>query len=496
VAPEAVATAPLPSAVTASPVAVRSWLWLVGVALLGAAALEVARGQTGFYEDEGVNLLKAFMVARGHSLYREVFSDQAPAFTWLLAGMMRVLGTRLAIYQQLALLCGVALLAAVAAVTAELVGRRGALLAAALLLLFLPFSKFATTVVITVPAAALATWSLFFGLRHRAAPGRRSALVVSGLLLGLAGTVKLAALYFVPVVATALLLAPSPAPGVRRRALVVWLVAVLAPLVLVAALIPLSFAVPQMFRPHLAAFGAFAEQTAAARSRLLLAPEMILLYAATLVSLVNLRRMEGCGVLAAWVAVVAVWIFNVRPLWTHHLPDLACPISACLAAATVAGLRGFRSAVNRRVRALWLLPLPLAAAGLVVHIGRYDRWQRLFANAAPAALQAVADVLARQTTGDDWVIVDRPMVAFLAGRRVPPALAMISQKRVQAALSDDDLTGAVDRYRPAMLVLCSGRFDGFERFQARVQADYLRTRRVIARDGAGHGSCLFFRRRG
>jgi hypothetical protein len=132
---------------------------------------------------------------------------------------------------------------------------------------------------------------------------------------------------------------------------------------------------------------------------------------------------------------------------------------------------------------------------MIVNLWSYHRWRLWLANTSVANLQAVAKGLAEETTVNDWVIVDRPIVAFLANRRVPPFLAMISEKRIRTVLTNHDLVAALDQYKPLMLVLCSGRFDRFDEFHARVERDYMSTRRILTPGGVGHASCLFFHRR-
>ena len=44
--------------------------------------------------DEGINLMKAQMLLRGYSLYSEIWSDQPPLLTYLLAGLFSLLGAR------------------------------------------------------------------------------------------------------------------------------------------------------------------------------------------------------------------------------------------------------------------------------------------------------------------------------------------------------------------------------------------------------------------
>jgi hypothetical protein len=43
-------------------------------------------------KDEGYNWAKARLVADGHELYDEIWSDQPPGLTWLLVGWSRLAG--------------------------------------------------------------------------------------------------------------------------------------------------------------------------------------------------------------------------------------------------------------------------------------------------------------------------------------------------------------------------------------------------------------------
>src|SRR5688572_21078614 len=104
----------------------------------GLVVLEFTGTSMGLSDDEGINLLKAFMVERGHPLYEQVYSDQAPAYTWLLALVIRMVGPHYGVFQQVSLLFGVLLLGAAAAISSELGGRWAGILCAALLLAWAP----------------------------------------------------------------------------------------------------------------------------------------------------------------------------------------------------------------------------------------------------------------------------------------------------------------------------------------------------------------------
>src|SRR5262245_47748831 len=117
--------------------------WMVPVIAFGLLILEHFRGRFGFFDDEGINLLKAFMVKSGFRLYSEVYSDQAPTFTWLQAALLGLFGADTEFFRQLAILFGLGALVGASAITVEMGGRFAGLLCAALLVSFAPFLKFA-----------------------------------------------------------------------------------------------------------------------------------------------------------------------------------------------------------------------------------------------------------------------------------------------------------------------------------------------------------------
>src|SRR5512142_1688130 len=59
--------------------------------LLMAAYAPVSDGRE-FDTDEGVNLIKALLVGRGHALYSEIWDDQPPLLTAALAGWFHQFG--------------------------------------------------------------------------------------------------------------------------------------------------------------------------------------------------------------------------------------------------------------------------------------------------------------------------------------------------------------------------------------------------------------------
>ena len=54
------------------------------------------RAQFEFSSDEGVNLMKSMLMDNGYKLYGQIWSDQPPLFSYLLAGVMRITGYNVA----------------------------------------------------------------------------------------------------------------------------------------------------------------------------------------------------------------------------------------------------------------------------------------------------------------------------------------------------------------------------------------------------------------
>jgi 4-amino-4-deoxy-L-arabinose transferase-like glycosyltransferase len=427
--------------------------------------LEAARDRIGFYEDDGINLLKAFMVARGHPLYREVFSDQAPLYTWILAGALKLGAAGYEPLRQIAIGFGALGLTAAFAIALELGGLAAGVVTLVILGTLAPVLKFFTAVIIGVAALALACSAVAIALTagERRRPGWSMA---AGGLLGAACAVKLSFVYFLPV----LLLA-----GGRRRGWA-WLVGGWAAALLgVAGLVDVRAALPQLFGTHLAAYGAFAERAGELRRVLLLGQNLPVLYAVAVVSLViAVRRRVAAAAVLVWVAIVALWMAIHRPLWPHHLPELLVPLAIAVGTAVGVVLRS--GAAWRR---LVLAAVPVAVV-VAADLAALPRWQRLSDNVPLTTLAAVAERIAALTAPGDRVIVDRPILAFLASREVPPALAMLSRKRVETGgVTEADLEQALRGDRPRLVALCGTVLRRLPGFRAALDRGYTPVHREV-----------------
>ena len=148
------------------------------------------RDRFEFDLDEGLNAMKALLVARGYPLYSQVWSDQPPLLTYLLAACFRVFGANIDAGRTLVLLLSTLLMASAVQYLRISWGVWHAL-AGGLFILLLPFyTSLSVAVMVGLPSIAFAVLSLLF-LEYWHQRGREGWLILSALALGLSVLTKL-----------------------------------------------------------------------------------------------------------------------------------------------------------------------------------------------------------------------------------------------------------------------------------------------------------------
>ena len=103
------------------------------------------------------------------------------------------------------------------------------------------------------------------------------------------------------------------------------------------------------------------------------------------------------------------------------------------------------------VLVLFSLLLSLVAVDLPDHARR--EWVQLHPTDPPSAWKVVRLLKARQAS-TRWVFADNVMIPFYAGLPVPPEIAVLSRKRLDAGLiTQAEMLDVLRRYRPEQAVL-------------------------------------------
>ncbi len=434
-----------------------------------------ARGSFEFSYDEGVELIKASLVEQGYQMYSEIWNDQPPLMTYVLAGTIRFLGPEVGINRFVVLLFAVALLWAAFKFLEIVFGKWQALLGALFIFLLPKYMVLSVSVMVGLPAITLA----MLGLLALTGWHRKQSLLflsVSALLLSLSVFTKVFTLFLVPVFLGGVFLGSYlPERGTIFRK-TVWGPVLLWGSVFAAASSLLFFGLigseyaNQLFGIHLAAPGnqAFANE----RYSLFyyLGQSLPLLLLGLLGAVFVARQKKWLGLyLVAWAATAILVFSTYRPVWDHHMIVITIPIAMLAAVAGYEALAKLGEILRQNWRPTWQAALALAAVfGLLIFTFQFRIPEPIslleprpsLANSGleigPLRIRFL-DEMRKYQGQTNWVVTDLPMYAYRVGLLVPPETAVFSAKRVETGfLTDTDLLAVLQQYTPEQVLL--GRF--------------------------------------
>jgi 4-amino-4-deoxy-L-arabinose transferase-like glycosyltransferase len=476
------------------PVERASWTIAFGLLLVGLGVFRFVR-LDGLFErgwDEGAYLMAARLMARGFSLYRDIYMPQLPGFLWMLASLFRLGGDSVVAARALVVVLGMVAIAAAGLAARQLSSPAAAIVAVLMLGLDPLFFSFSRAVYLEVPATAFGMLSLACALAFRRSP-RRAWLAAAALLWSLSVLTK----PFLLGLGVPLLLCPWMARGeahghdsrALRRAVALDFLAVaavaLAPLLLLLATTDIR---------------ELARQFLGVNARLM--PHDFV--AVALASWKSLRRNDGLLALAAlgtlvggrwsWAllgGVVVEWLLVLRvPPGEHHLVVLVPPLAVLAGIGAGACWADAAALVSRdtKRRRPSLPRIAASVAALVVVTTDFGALLRrleteMAVDSTPCA-SAMVDFVAAHSEPSGFVISDEPMVVYRAGRAMPPAVVVVG--------GWDILAGAVDAWQisraaethDVRLVLVSSRFRDIPESVRWVRAHYFAAFRCPYEGGA------------
>lgn len=383
--------------------------------------------------DEGVYLASVDALRHGQALGSDVFAPQLPGFYDLL----RVLSYVVGIGETSIRAAFVAVMLA-GTVGAWLLGRRfggpaGGLLAAAFVTIAPPLDLFAFQVIADTPSLALTALAL--GVATLAGP---VAAVAAGALFAGALSVKLSALTAVP--ALVWLVRRRPAHALAGfAALALMLVLVHAGALGDIWTSAVSYhedarSTPAVLpHPHRAILDQIPRKT----------PFLWLAIAGAVVAVVYAARRRPLRVwpLWSWVGLTVLFLLSHKPLHENHL--IAFPYTVAIAAGATLG-----AVLPRR-------PVAYAVAGLVIAAAFAQQVRRadlLRATPEPPGNVAAARALEGLVPPGALVIDDRPIISFLADRRVVGELVDTARLRFETgSLTDAEVIRLLPRARAVVV---------------------------------------------
>lgn len=441
--------------------------------------------------DEGGTVMKALLVARGYPLYSQVWSDQPPLSTYLLAACIRIFGPDVDAGRILVLSLSTALMAAAVHFLRSQWGGWHAVAGAVLIFLLPYYNALSVSIMIGLPAIALAMSSLLalsFWHQRRG----RVWLFLSALGLCLSVATKLFTGFLAPIFALGILLDERRRVGSSagwRKWIgpgLSWSLIFFACVLIVAVFFIGPSNLVQLITPHLASrqveeFIVHNEQMPLSFYLSDAWPILILGGVGSLFVLLERRWISLY--LIAWAGLGTVLLMQQIPVFYHQQLLITVPAAILAAIAAGEGLRLvprlIRSGTSRRWRDL-LAILALAGFGIVLFVRvpmtlPVFRTQPVFVAKEPLSpwpqqAQLFLAKMANHAQETRWVVTDLPMYAFRVNLISPPYLSFITAKRLSTGeLTEDKIIAVIQEYRPEQVLIGRREFPKVKQF---LQEDY------------------------
>lgn len=433
-----------------------------------------------FDPDEGIELAKVTLYGQGYTLYDQIWNDQPPLLTGLLAGWLKLFGTQI-VTARLMILGFASLLVGAFYHTLRLIlGLWPAFLGTLGLCLTLDFLRLSVSVMQGLPALALAMVSICLLLRVTQVRSTltpillsRSVLgvLVSGICFGLSLQIKFYTLLLLPACFLHLALGNSlqdwRKPNFRQLPFaLLWLGACSLTAIAVGVLTH-SFRATQLLGTHFDGAAQVALQREPSWQILLMFLAQDLDY--TLLAGVGIYRLFKHQ--PQWPLLPLVWLVSVwvgltyyQPLWYHYYPLISVPVVWLATYGLTQSFPFFRQkqwyrhlrwhnlkhptlkgmAAGFVIFAIALTPIKLAVNVVMNH---------QFVQESKPKLEIIQQVRAFKSS-THWLFTDLPIVAFYSGLKVPPELAVFSTKRIASgSLSDVELQRILQSYQPEQVLL-------------------------------------------
>jgi hypothetical protein len=410
-------------------------------------------------DDEGINVIKARLVEAGFRLYRDIWSDQPPLLTWILAATFRLVAPEVTPGRFVILLFATGGLLGIAQIAKGLAAPAAALLATLLLAVAPSYFTYARAIMVGLPAMALAALALAVAWDTPC----RWRLLASGALFGASLLIKPITAYQVVVLAAVAALPCLRDPTVDWRSVLRqwgWLGVgggiVVLPVVVVIG--------PDFVTQVV---GTYAETKKAYSFSLMtnlswtghylvenIGPFVLAIWG--VVVWLRTQRTE-LGLMVLWLGLTLVALLTHTPLRTHQFLLLLFP-TAILVAVGIEDLRQTFLAGPTLNRVLALVPALIALSWLVIALSADA--SLLIATNNDNDNWISIEIIRSAVAPDELVVTDAPMLAFRANRLVPSSLAVPSLRRLRTGgLTERFVIEQTAAAQPRAVVLWDGRFD-------------------------------------
>lgn len=423
--------------------------------------------------DEGINLMKAFLLHDGYPLYQEIWNDQPPILTQILAGGINIFGLKIEFLRSLILIFSTLLLWQMWLVLYLLGDILHAYIGCLFLLIAPNYWKLSISVMVGLPCITLAMGAVLSIILWHTTQ-KKIWLIISACCLSLSILTKLFTFFLAPIIVVGIILTPA-----SKRKLTSWKKKLqLSALWLIifsgcSALILFLFV--GIDNIHLLVENHTTARTIAAFQNIELGDSIkndyrLFLLGFTIWGLLIAyqRQQWQLFYFGAWSIIAYILLVQHRPVWYHqvllwYVPAIAM-VGYALGEIITIGLRAGNRYFRFNQRIILTLFTLAVFYGAVLLIGEQAKtttknikyWCKACTeNAISRSIegQFLAEII-QSSSQTNWIVTDSPIFAVRAGIPVPPATAVLSRKQLETGnITNDKLIKIIEQYQPEKILL-------------------------------------------
>lgn len=422
--------------------------------------------------DEGINVIKGLLVNEGYELYKEIWNDQPPLYTYMLSTLYSFAGYSLAVSRLSTIFLSGMLMWACVQYLRFTWGNLTAVVGAFLLFLLPMYNSLSAKIMVGLPAIAFAMVSvLFITLWHMRR--RKVWLVLAGLFLGLSTLTKLFTGLLAPIFLIGLLADEYPHLKNDRNGrrflqpAVIWGLSFSAVIIFAVLVFIKLENLTQLIAPHLSAreIDVFQAEEFTISHYMKAVLDLILL--ALLGLIIGLWRKSWLTLYpGAWMVTAYILLSRHAPVWAHQHLLVTVP-ATMLASIAVGDAIRFLFLKQKKWKADWLvvllrvIPLIVIVRYCVVYfpiaIQDFDLHPQVGLRETSSEI-AVLSKMNDYADETHWIVTDLPIFAFWLRKPVPPELAVFTSKRLRSGnLTEQEVIDVIIAYKPEQVML--GRFE-------------------------------------
>lgn len=424
-----------------------------------------------FDPDEGINLMKAFLLHDGYPLYQEVWNDQPPILTYILAGGINIFGLKVAFLRGLILIFSTVLLWQMWLILYLLGGTFHAYIGCLFLLIAPNYWKLSISVMVGLPCITLAMGAVLSIILWQATQ-KNIWLIISALLLSLSILTKLFTFFLAPIIVIGIVL--TQATNFRKTSWqkklqlpALWIIIFLSFSGLILLLLVGIDNIHLLVENHTSAISVEAFQKITLGDAIKNDYRLFLLGFTIWGLLIAYQRQQWqLFYFGAWSIIAYLLLVQHRPVWYHqvllwYVPAIAM-VGYGMGEIIITGIR-FGSRYFRFNQRLILTFFTLAVFyGAVLLIGEQAKtttkdiryWcQACTKNVISSSIEGqFLTEIVQSNSPTNWIVTDSPMFAFRAGIAVPPATAVLSRKQLETGnITNEKLINIIKKYQPEQI---------------------------------------------